>query len=128
MALATIPVATPSLSRLQDALRRSWSAETSADAARWSEENPALGQCAVSALIIQDHFGGELLRCDSPTGSHYFNQLDDGERLDMTSDQFAGGFVPSHPELRDRDYVLSFAETRHRYEKLRRRVDATLHG
>jgi hypothetical protein len=82
----------------------------------------------VTALVLQDHFGGRLLRCESPTGSHYFNRLPDGTVLDATRAQFGPGFTPRDVEERDRQYVLSFAATRERYERLRRAVDETLHS
>ena len=107
-------------------MRRSWSAATSADPAGWTPANPAWGQCAVSSLVVQDHFGGALLRCLSPNGSHYFNALPDGSWLDTTGQQFGEGFVPSDIETRDREYVLSFMATRGRYAQLRRSVDLAL--
>ena len=38
-----------------------WSRETSYDPPNWSGLNSAWGPCAVSALIVQDLLGGELL-------------------------------------------------------------------
>jgi hypothetical protein len=86
-------------------------------------ENPARGQCAVTALIVQEHLGGELVRCECPGGSHYYNRLEDGTEIDVTREQFGDGFVPRDVESRPRAYVLSFPETRRRYEALRRRID-----
>src|SRR5438105_11982 len=40
------------------ALRLSWSPET---ARQWTAENPAAGQCNVTALLVHELFGGELL-------------------------------------------------------------------
>lgn len=39
-----------------EAIRKSWSRETCypEDQDRWSETNPAIGQCAVTALLVQD--------------------------------------------------------------------------
>src|SRR5262249_33209808 len=64
---------------LVSALQASWSRETSSDYDRWTLENPAWGQCAVTALVLQDLMGGELLRCVLPKGgSHYWNRLPSG--------------------------------------------------
>jgi hypothetical protein len=30
------------------------------DVPKWSIDNPAAGQCAVTALIIHDYFGGQI--------------------------------------------------------------------
>jgi len=108
------------------ALARSWSRDTSAVPDVWSEKTPALGQCAVSALVVQDLFGGELLRCDVGLTSHYWNGLPTGGEVDLTRHQFGSDFHPRSVENRSRDYVLSFPNTRTRYAKLRRRVTAWL--
>src|ERR1700724_3464771 len=42
-------------------LAQAWSRDTSSDAEHWSASNPAWGQCAVTALIVQDLLGGHLL-------------------------------------------------------------------
>ena len=55
--------------------RDAWHADTSFAPADWSPDNPAFGQCAVTALIVQDLFGGELLRACIAGGSHYWNLL-----------------------------------------------------
>jgi len=41
-------------------IRQSWDARTASPAcgSKWSEQNPALGQCAVTALLVQDLWGG----------------------------------------------------------------------
>lgn len=100
-----------------------WSAETSADD-RWSPENPALGQCAVTALVVQDIYGGDLLRVVNEGVSHYFNRLPNGVELDLTRGQFAT-WEPTKAEIRDRAYVLSFPATAQRYSLLRDRIEVT---
>jgi hypothetical protein len=50
------------LEDLCGALESSWSEATSADSERWTGRNPAWGQCAVTALSVQDYLGGTLLR------------------------------------------------------------------
>lgn len=102
-------------------IRRSWGADTSASDA-WSEANPALGQCAVTALVIQDHLGGVLLRCTVGGVSHYWNQLFVGVEVDLTFEQFPEDSRRENTITRDRDYVLSFPETVARYDILRGRV------
>lgn len=106
--------------RLGRAIRRAWSADTSA-ADDWSSSNPSLGQCAVTALVVQDAHGGDLIRVVNEGVSHYYNRLPNGVEIDLTRDQFQS-WAPSEPEERSRDYVLSFEPTAARYEILRRRV------
>ena len=108
---------------LKKALEKSWSAETSSDPSNWTSENPAWGQCAVTALIIQDCFWGDLLRAAiEGIGSHYWNQLPDGSEIDLTKIQFLTAVVIPPGETRTREYVLSYPATAKRYELLKRRV------
>ena len=67
-----------------DALRLSWSL---ASARQWTTENPAAGQCNVTALLVHELFGGELLRTPLPEGDHFYNRID-GRRYDFTESQF----------------------------------------
>ena len=111
------------LEQLHAFLKMAWRAETSADSENWSEENPAWGQCAVTALIVQDEWGGELLRTEAllPDGrkiSHYFNRVA-GVVVDFTRGQFPEGTKYEEEILREREYVLSYPETQRRYELLR---------
>lgn len=109
------------------AIREAWCRETSSTPGEWTEDNPALGQCAVTALVVQDLLGGKLLRCEVDGESHYFNVLEDGEGIDLTFEQFLGSAAPGDEgpslitasEERDREYVLSHPSTRVRYEMLR---------
>lgn len=101
-------------------LEESWCAETSADPDNWTPENPAWGQCAVTALIVQDHLGGLLLRTCNEGVSHYWNRIG-GIEIDLTRSQFKG-WNPDEVVLRDRDYVLGFPKTQRRYELLSARL------
>lgn len=112
--------------RLVVALTDSWSAETSSDPDGWSPDNPAWGQCAVTALVVQDHLGGDLLRSetfrtDRTKGpSHYFNGLPGSVIIDLTRRQFKGtGLTVAVPELRTRQEVLAqYPRTLLRYGRL----------
>ena len=67
------------------ALRKSWSLVT---ARQWTLENPAAGQCNVTALLVHELFGGELLKTNLPEGDHFYNRID-GQRYDFTDSQFS---------------------------------------
>jgi len=67
------------------ALRKSWSLAT---ARQWTVENPAAGQCNVTALLVHEFFGGELLKTRLPEGDHFYNRID-GRRYDFTDWQFS---------------------------------------
>ena len=82
---------------VQRRLRRAWSVRSSG---RWREDAPALGQCSVTALLLHDRYGAEILSTPTPWGRHFYNRID-GERLDLTAEQFAAlGSAP--PAYRDR--------------------------
>ncbi len=66
------------------ALEKSWS---KASARQWRADNPACGQCNVTALLIQDLYGGNLLKTPLAAGDHFYNSIDD-QRLDFTASQF----------------------------------------
>jgi hypothetical protein len=80
----------------------------------------------VTALVVQDFLGGELLRGLVCGESHYWNRLPDGTELDLTSEQFDTYRLDGPPEVRGRSYALSFSDTNRRYQLLRRRVLSSL--
>ena len=123
---------TVSLEELTAAVSSAWSAETSASPDQWSTENPVLGQCAVTACVVQDYLGGDILNSvvtmpDGSTDSHYYNLIDK-EEIDLTKQQFPDGsaFSDGQPKTKGfastRDYCLSYDATRQRYEALKTKV------
>ncbi len=76
--------------KVRNALAKSWSLDT---ARQWTEERPFEGQCNVTAAVIADIFGGEILKTPwNEQTDHYYNQID-GSVYDLTDDQFE---VPIH--------------------------------
>jgi len=69
---------------IEDSLLKCWSRETSS---KWTVENPSCGQCGVTALVINDLFGGRILRTRIDDQWHYYNWID-GQRFDFTRNQF----------------------------------------
>ena len=65
-------------------LMRAWSSETGS---KWSSDNPACGQCSVTALVVQDLLGGEILKTKVGGDWHFYNRID-GRRWDLTVSQF----------------------------------------
>jgi hypothetical protein len=117
---------------LQSVIEGAWDAETSASKETWSPQNRALGQCAVTACVVNDYLGGEIVNSvatlpDGTPDSHYYNVID-GEEVDITKSQFPDGttFTPGAPKTKGydttRDYVLSHIPTNERYELLKSRV------
>jgi hypothetical protein len=72
------------LTDVEQQLRASWSIET---ASTWTRENPARGQCSVTALVVQDLLGGLILKTRVGPQWHFYNSID-GKRVDLTASQF----------------------------------------
>ncbi|MFI8191534.1 hypothetical protein ACIF8T_22395 [Streptomyces sp. NPDC085946] len=117
------------LTDIERAVRGSWTAETCTPEyrSRWTEDNPARDQCGVTALVVNDLLGGELIRGEVHVDGervdyHWWNRLGRGVEIDLTREQFGpeeivtGGVVVPRPpdgELR---------RLREEYELLRDRV------
>jgi hypothetical protein len=112
-----VNTSTLSIEEVAAAIASSWQAASSNDPDNWSPENPSHGQCAVTALAVQELLGGDLLRADVHGVSHYWNRLRSGEELDLTRSQFPS-FAPGPVAVRERDYVLGFPDTAYRYRLL----------
>ncbi|MGV4926119.1 hypothetical protein K2224_16840 [Streptomyces sp. BHT-5-2] len=87
-----------SLIGIDRAFRASWAADTCSpdDVADWQPGNPAWGHCDITALVVHDLFGGDLMLGDvhhagEPAGYHWWNRLPSGIELDLTSEQFTDG-------------------------------------
>jgi len=113
---------------LLHALRKCWSRETCylPDQEKWSADNPAFGQCAVTALVVQDFLGGEILYCKHY--HHYWNRLPDATIGDSTNEQFDENVNPCPYKIVLRKYILESerakkVETFKRYLVLKRKVN-----
>ncbi|MFB5759817.1 YunG family protein [Paenibacillus medicaginis] len=73
-------------------LLESWSLQTSS---KWKADNPALGQCGVTALVVQDRLGGDILKTMTESGWHYYNRINN-DVYDFTATQFAGDIEYLH--------------------------------
>ena len=111
-----------------DLLSRVWCRKTCASRMRdeWSEDNKTLGQCTITAFLMQDIYGGKVYGVPLPDGNyHCFNAV--GDRVfDLTSEQF-----PEPLDYRDRpeqfrENHLGKEEKRLRYEELKRKLAAIL--
>ncbi len=72
------------LADLRIAVAKAWSFAT---AKQWTAENPAAGQCNVTAIVVQELVGGEILKTAPGIGDHFYNRID-GRRHDFTASQF----------------------------------------
>jgi hypothetical protein len=116
------------LSRLQPLIQDAWGPDTCdpVDLADWRPENPARGQCGVTALVVHDLLGGELILGEvheegTRRGYHYWNRLPDGTEVDLTRDQFRPEETVTAGVAVDRP-ARSPRRCRGQYELLRHRV------
>lgn len=77
---------TPDREAVLRAVEASWSLASST---QWRRNNPAAGQCSVTALLLQELLGGRLLKTRVGAAWHFYNQFD-AARHDLTASQFAG--------------------------------------
>lgn len=126
----------PSVSALERAIRGAWCVWTSdpADQPWWSESGPASGQCASTALVVQDVMGGELLIADVQTavgtshGVHYWNRLAGAIELDLTREQFHPGETVGEPHITPRPADVTRGRLAGHYHLLAARVARELAG
>lgn len=94
--------------QIRTALEKSWSTKTSFCYS--PDAFPSYGQCAQTAIVVQERFGGEILRTTGwhGQGNHFYNRIA-GERVDFTADQFD---MPSYSyKLSYEDHPSSAAES-----------------
>ena len=105
-----------------DILSDIWCADTCAPRMRdeWSTHNPTLGQCSITAFLMQDIFGGKVYGILRPGGNYHCFNVVDGCVFDLTSEQF-GDEVLDYDNCEEQFREKHFAkeEKRLRYEYLR---------
>ncbi len=112
-----------------DLLSDIWCAGTCAPRLRekWSNDNKTLGQCSVTAFLMQDIFGGKVFGIKRPNGNyHCFNVVGDCV-FDLTSEQFTGEELDySDCTEQHREEHFAKEEKRLRYEYLRKKLTEAL--
>ena len=100
---------------------KGWCKETAHPAYQknWTADNPSAGQCAVTALVVQDLYGGEIYSCKVGRNSHFVNIIDD-KIVDMTSAQFGENiaYVSGSFKCRTRESLLKNKDVATRYQIL----------
>ena len=111
-----------------DLLSRVWCRKTCASRMRdeWSEDNKTMGQCTITAFLMQDIYGGKVYGVPLPDGNyHCFNAVG-GRVFDLTSEQFQTPFDYGDCPEQFRETHLGIEEKRLRYEELKRKLAAIL--
>lgn len=114
---------------LLSALEKSWIKETAykTDQENWSVDRKETGQCTVTAILVYDYFGGQIIRGYSKKYNlyHYWNVIN-GQKYDLTFNQFNGekddiSFV--NLVRKEKKDLLKINNVRQRYELLKQRVE-----
>ncbi len=79
------------------------------------------GQCACSALCIQDEFGGEIKRIIIGNTRHYFNVVD-GKIIDSTASQYLIDKGIDYSAATNPPDDFPFPETIDKYNLLKRKM------
>lgn len=91
----------------------------------WSSNNKYFGMCAITALVLNDYFGGNICKIHVEGISHYFNIID-SNIVDLTSSQFKCDVDYSNYEIISRDLLLDNDDTRRRYILLKEKLSSKL--
>lgn len=113
------------LSSIEETIRAAWAADTCSpddvERSPWQPDNPAWGHCDITALLVHDLLGGDLMLGDVHSGAeqhgyHWWNRLPGGLEVDLTRSQFRDGQVisaarvvrrpPGRPKRRYDEYLL----------------------
>lgn len=86
----------------------------------WNENNKCYGMCAITSLIINDYFGGDICKIHVDGISHYFNLIE-GKIIDLTSSQFKCDIDYKNYQIIDREKILD-EDTKHRYNILKTKL------
>ena len=125
---ANVPVVTKEYQKIKDPkhlydlLSEIWCADTCAPRMRekWTPENKTLGQCSITAFLVQDIFGGEVYGILRQGGNYHCYNVVGDHVFDLTSEQF-GDEILSYAEnpMQSREIHFAKEEKRLRYEYLK---------
>lgn len=108
-----------------DILSSIWCAETCTPRLRekWSAENKTMGQCSVTAFLMQDFFGGDVYGILRPGGNYHCFNVVGSCVFDLTSEQFGDEVLDDTICVKQsRETHFAGEEKRKRYEYLKSKV------
>src|SRR5262245_27866317 len=101
--------------RVLTAIRLAWGPDTGIG--EGVAPGSPVGQCAVTALLVQDVLGGEIVRGLTTCGSHYWNRVPGMGDVDLTREQYGAdveidrGDVVARSRLLEGDRALAARRT-----------------
>ena len=111
---------------MYDILSGIWCEYTCAPRLRpgWSKENKTLGQCSITAFLVQDVFGGKVYGVPLEDGNYHCYNVIGESVFDLTSEQFEGKkleYKLENEQLREVHFAKE--EKRLRYEYLKDKLN-----
>ena len=122
------------LNDLFGVLLKAWTKESAYPSAQKDPEynksnDPTYGQCAITATLVYDLFGGTIHKIKvNGGGTHYFNKIN-GHYIDLTKDQFDLYNIPINYEPNetiDREYCGKNADTLNRFNLLKENIEKVI--
>ena len=113
---------------LYDVLSEIWCEYTCAPRLRfrWTKYNKTVGQCSITAFLVQDIFGGDVYGIEIGENTyHCFNKIN-GLVFDLTSEQFNEVLDYDNSTLQSRDTHFSKEEKYERYLYLKKKLNEYL--
>lgn len=108
-------------------IRNAWCRETAHPSYQknWSEENPSYGQCAVTALWVNEVLSMPIYKCKVGRITHYYNMwINTHQVIDLTSGQLNGKKIAYFDGERVvREQLLKCKHVKERYELLKARME-----
>ena len=115
--------------RLYDLLKKLWDRYSCTPRLRekWSEEDPSVGQCTITAVLVQEIFGGRIFAMTLEEGGfHHYNEVD-GRIFDLASEQMQGRTLVYDCAIeRSAQELLERPERHQRYLYLKDKLDREL--
>ena len=115
---------------LYDILSTIWCKDTCAPRMqdRWTSDNKTLGQCSVTAFLVQDIFGGDVYGVRLDDGNYHCYNIVNGIKFDLTSEQFDHELIYDDKYKQKREVHFSKLEKYERYKYLSKKLDEYLDG
>lgn len=110
------------------AIEKSWGKDTAyrKDAPYWTPENPSRGQCAITALLVNEYYGGKIYSGVSDNGIYHYWNVINGEKIDLTEKQFEEKLVFNNIQEWDRESLFNTGDVLARYTILKERFSKNI--
>lgn len=107
-------------------IKHSWSKETAHPTAQkyWTEDKPSLGQCAITALYLNEKYGYSIWETlINNRNRHFFNKDNDGNIIDLTKDQFSSNVEIDYGNSKQRDPKQLLRSCNTRYQLFKKNLN-----